>query len=95
MNNAIEGVGDSKDKYIELDIYEEDNKYIIYIRNSIMPMAEEKLKKMFDEGYSTKGKNRGYGLSNIKNILDKYKGNLQLNLESGFIEFNIELPILD
>ena len=48
---------------------------------------------MFKEGYSTKGINRGYGLFNIKSILDKHKGNIYFNVEDDYIEFNIELPI--
>ena len=95
LNNAIEGSIISKEKFVELDIYEEDDKYIIYVRNSVAPMVEDKIKKIFKAGYSTKGENRGYGLSNIKNILDKHKGELKLNLEKSFFELNIELPILD
>ena len=95
LNNAIEGSVISKEKFVELDIYEEEDKYIIYVRNSVAPMAEDKIKKIFKPGYSTKGENRGYGLSNIKNILDKHKGKLNVNLEKSFFELNIELPILD
>lgn len=95
LNNAIEGSVISKEKFVELDIYEEEDKYIIYVRNSVAPMAEDKIKKIFKEGYSTKGENRGYGLSNIKNILDKHKGKLNFNLEERFFELSIELPILD
>ena len=93
LNNAIESSGLCKEKYVELDIYEEDDEYIIYLKNSIEDLEKESIKGMFKEGYSTKGINRGYGLFNIKSILDKHKGNIYFNVEDSYIEFNIELPI--
>lgn len=93
LNNAIESSGLCKEKYVELDIYEEDDEYIIYLKNSIEDLEKESTKRMFKEGYSTKGINRGYGLFNIKSILDKHKGNIYFNVEDDYIEFNIELPI--
>ena len=93
LNNAIESSGLCKEKYVELDIYEEDDEYIIYIKNSIEGIDKEFIKRMFKEGYSTKGNNRGYGLFNIKSILDKHKANIYTNVKEGYIEFNIELPI--
>lgn len=93
LNNSIESSGLCKEKYVELDIYEEDDEYIIYIKNSVEDIDKELVKKMFKEGYSTKGNNRGYGLFNIKNILDKHKGKIYSNIEDGYIEFNIEIPI--
>ena len=93
LNNAIESSGLCKEKYVELDIYEEDDEYIIYLKNSIEDLEKESTKRMFKEGYSTKGINRGYGLFNIKSILDKHKGNIYFNVEDSYIEFNIELPI--
>ncbi len=93
LNNAIESSGSCKGKYVELDIYEEDDEYIIYMKNSIEDIDKEVAKKMFKEGYSTKGINRGYGLFNIKNIVEKHKGNIYSNIQDDYIEFNIELPI--
>ncbi|SCJ59755.1 Sensor protein CitS [uncultured Clostridium sp.] len=93
LNNAIESSGLCKEKYVELDIYEEDDEYIIYVKNSIEDLEKEAIKRMFKEGYSTKGINRGYGLFNIKSILDKHKGNIYFNIKDDYIEFNIELPI--
>ena len=92
LNNAIESSVVCKEKYVELDIYEEDKEYIIYVKNSIESIDKKLVEKMFKERYSTKGSNRGYGLLNIKNILDKHKGKLYLNVEDDYIEFNIEIP---
>ena len=93
LNNAIESSGLCTEKYVELDVYEEDGEYIIYMKNSIENVDKNLSKKMFKEGYSTKGTNRGYGLFNIKSIIDKHRGKVYTNIEDEYIEFNIELPI--
>ena len=40
-------------------------------------------------GYSTKGEGRGYGLYNVKNIVDKYRGKIQLSLEEDIMNIKI------
>lgn len=51
--------------------FQEKDSDIIVVENSI---REEKINisKIFDLGYSSKGENRGIGLSNVHDILDKY-----------------------
>lgn len=40
-------------------------------------------------GYSTKGEGRGYGLYNVKNIVDKYKGKIQISLDDDIVDIKI------
>ena len=40
-------------------------------------------------GYTTKGEGRGYGLYNVKNIVDKYKGKIQIGLDESLISIKI------
>ena len=40
-------------------------------------------------GYSTKGEGRGYGLYNVKNIVDKYRGKIQISLDDDIISIKI------
>ena len=73
LDNAIEE-GENNDKHIiRVSFIREDRVLIILISNScgedIPPIH-----KINKKGYSTKGKNRGIGLSNLKDILDIYKG---------------------
>lgn len=43
------------------------------------------MRKIWDEGYSTKGKNRGLGLTSYQQILSKYQNvTKQTTLENGY-----------
>ena len=80
LNNAIEATSMIKKKELEV-ILEEDNRYyIINVKNRTEGLKGEDLSNIFKMGYSTKGEGRGYGLYNVKNIVDKYRGKIQLSL---------------
>lgn len=69
MDNAIEECIKSTKKYFILDIYLEDDKIVFKICNTFNGNID--VDKIDQEKYSTKGKNRGYGLSLAKDILSK------------------------
>ena len=71
LNNAVEGAADSYLKQMEVAVIKMDFETVIVIQNSCkitMTPSED----LFALGFSTKGKNRGLGLNNVKEILDKY-----------------------
>lgn len=72
-------------------IGEEDKEHIIKVKNSTKGIDEELLGSIFKEGFSTKGDDRGYGLYNIKSIVDKYKGKIKLSLKDDMLEFHISV----
>ena len=78
-----------KKKELEV-ILEEDNRYyIINVKNRTEGLKGEDLSNIFKMGYSTKGEGRGYGLYNVKNIVDKYRGKIQLSLEEDIMNIKI------
>ena len=68
LDNAIEAVKDLKEKQINIEIYLMDGKLCIDITNNFEGKLE--LDKLDKEKYTTKGKNHGYGLSLVKQIID-------------------------
>ena len=71
LNNAVEGAADSYLKQMEVAVIKMDFDSVIVIQNSCkitMTPSED----LFALGFSTKGRNRGLGLNNVKEILDKY-----------------------
>ena len=71
LNNAVEGAADSYLKQMEVAVIKMDFETVIVIQNSCkinMTPSEN----LFALGFSTKGRNRGLGLNNVKEILDKY-----------------------
>ncbi|MEY8701109.1 GHKL domain-containing protein [Streptococcus ferus] len=76
-DNAIEAAFESSSPEITLALFEQRNALVFIIQNTT---KEERIEvnKIFNEGYSTKGQDRGLGLTTVKRILDNYpKANLQ------------------
>ena len=72
LNNAVEGAAESYLKKMEVAVIKMDLETVIVIQNSCkITMAPSE--DLFELGFSTKGRNRGIGLNNVKEILDKYE----------------------
>ena len=85
LNNAIEATSIIDKKEIEVDISEDNRSYIINVRNYTEGLKAESLSNIFKMGYSTKGEGRGYGLYNVKQIVEKHKGKIQISLDDDII----------
>ncbi len=71
VDNAIEAAIESKEKRVDLAFFYNDDKLQLVVQNS----SKEKqvsIRNMFNQGFSTKGDNRGIGLANVKSILEEY-----------------------
>lgn len=68
IDNSIEEVCKIKEKNIIISLYIEDNSLIIEVSNNFKGTINPE--KIFQEGYTTKGKGHGYGLSLVKKIID-------------------------
>ena len=71
LNNAVEGALESYRKQMEVAVIKLDSEILIIIQNS-RKNRSIKPEEIFNIGYSTKGINRGIGLNNVKEILEKY-----------------------
>ena len=69
IDNAIQAVTDLKDKYLDIDMYKDDNFLVIAISNNYIGNIE--LDRLDERGYTTKSKGHGYGLSLVKEIINK------------------------
>jgi sensor histidine kinase regulating citrate/malate metabolism len=56
-------------------------------------MLSNDVSKVFAAGFSTKGENRGYGLSNVRSMVAKHGGNIELTVNEGKVEFRVYLPL--
>lgn len=77
LDNAIEAAMESEKKNISLLITRNEQDVSIVVTNTFKNPPD--INKMFNYGYSTKGKNRGIGLSIVKDILNTKYPNLLLN----------------
>jgi sensor histidine kinase regulating citrate/malate metabolism len=90
LDNAFEAVRNNDNKQVVLNIINKGNKNIIEIRNRGITIKPENISKIFKRGFSTKeGKNRGYGLYNVKKIVEHSGGKIQLFFEEDYTIFKI------
>ena len=67
IDNAIEEVVKNSRKEIRINLYIENNKFCIKISNNYS--GKISVDKINNEGYTTKGKGHGYGLSLVRKII--------------------------
>jgi Signal transduction histidine kinase regulating citrate/malate metabolism len=92
IDNAIEEVEklDPEDRIIHLDFY---NNYL-EVRNRVSLMISESrredVSRFFEHGYSTKaGNNRGFGLSNVLSIAERYGVSVKTKWVDKYIVFRL------
>ncbi|MEG0843741.1 MAG: GHKL domain-containing protein [Romboutsia sp.] len=93
IDNAIDELkaNNKEYKYIHVDIYGEENIYNVTIKNNGSKIKDTK--KIFEMGYSSKGKSRGYGLYAIKRMLESYNCTIKVISDEEETEFIMEIPI--
>lgn len=79
LDNSIEEASQIANGTVEIGIFDMEMSYLVIIKNSVRENIEP-LYQLEVEGYSTKGENRGLGLSNLNEISQREK-NLTLETE--------------
>ncbi|WP_445488828.1 DcuS/MalK family sensor histidine kinase [Niallia sp. 03133] len=79
VDNAFDAVEKSAVKKIDLYFqYDNHNNFYIKIKDTGIGVKEEDTENIFKKGFSTKGKNRGYGLFLIMESLKKLNGEMEI-----------------
>lgn len=82
IDNALEATVICENGKLEIGFIKRNNAVMIVIENSIQKEAPS-IQKIFQKGFSTKGENRGLGLSTLREILSKYpKASLDTIIEN-------------
>ncbi|MBN1046542.1 GHKL domain-containing protein [Clostridium botulinum] len=92
LNNAFEEVmkNECTKKNIKIKILTQNKTSHLIIKNQLVNSNDINLNKMFKKGYSTKSvSSRGYGLHNVKQIVNFHKGYIKIKVESTEIIFDI------
>lgn len=92
LDNAREAAFTCPNKFIHFAAITTDSEIIFVIKNSC-PEDTSPVYKLYEEGYSTKGKNRGLGLASIKNLIDEKYENILLNTSVKNCIFTQEIRI--
>ncbi len=95
LNNAIDAIGDH-DGIINITTRAEESNVKVHIKDNGPGMREDVVRKIFDPFFSTKevGNGAGLGLSISFGIVQRHKGNIEVNSEIGEgTELIITLPL--
>lgn len=88
LDNAMEAVENIEEKQIDIQVVYQKKKLFIEIQN---PYEVTKIKKQGDTLLTNKDNRElhGYGLKNVKKIVDKYDGVFDVNYQEGIFCVNI------
>jgi len=92
LDNAFEAILNSEetdDRQVILTIGTEEGKKVLQVENTGEKILSKDLDNIFNKGFSTKGDNRGYGLYNVKKIVNKYDGKILLPLNNKYTTIKI------
>ncbi|OCA99681.1 ATP-binding protein [Clostridium beijerinckii] len=94
VNNAVKAM---KNKgTIIAESYEDLNNIVINIANDGEKIPDNIINKIFDSGFTTKNnnnKNHGYGLSIVRELIEKHNGRIKVESNEYMTKFTIVLPI--
>lgn len=94
IDNAIKAM--KGEGIIIAKVYEEVENIVIKIENNGPKINDKFLDKIFESGFTTKENNEkshGFGLSIVKELIEKYNGKISLKSSDISTEFKIILPI--
>lgn len=92
LDNAIEAAILTEEKIVKVVIVKNDTKVTFIISNSCLENTPP-VYKIYEDGFTTKGADRGIGLKNVREIIDKKYKNVLLNTKIENLTFNQELNI--
>ncbi|MEI4770509.1 sensor histidine kinase [Psychrobacillus sp. FJAT-51614] len=93
IDNAFDAVANQKEKKVAFSITGLGNDIIIEVTDNGKGISEDLLESLFTLGYSSKGENRGYGLFNVKRIVESFGGTIEVSNErNGGSIFTVYLP---
>lgn len=90
-DNAIEAAVETSHPVVSFAFLEQEGRQIFIVENTIKEFSIHS-DNIFKKGFSTKGENRGLGLSNVQNIISHYP-NVSLRTTSHDHSFRQELEI--
>lgn len=93
IDNAFEAVELQEKKKVSFSITGLGNDIIIDVTDNGKGISDDLLESLFTLGYSSKGENRGYGLFNVKRIVEALGGSIEVgNERNGGTIFTVYLP---
>ena len=93
LSNAIRAASGSKDPYVEVKAWKNNNAYLIQVKNSFAGKLVLDSQTGLPETSKDDKESHGYGLMNMKRITEKYYGTIQLEHEGNMVIFTALMMI--
>lgn len=95
LDNAIEALEYQEEKRVVIKMYINGERLCVEVANRSRVFLNNEIEKFCEYGYSSKGSNRGIGLSRVKEIVHKYRGIFQIQNriygDKNYVNFKIML----
>lgn len=92
LDNAIDAAGNSDNPWIYLEWVADSSGSVLRVTNSGPPIPEGLQSRLFEPGQSTKGADRGFGLTICRKIANELGGFLTVETNSDSTSFVLTLP---
>ncbi|MBK5486517.1 sensor histidine kinase [Bacillus sp. TH17] len=93
IDNAFDAVSAQEEKNVSFFVTDIGHDIVFEVIDSGAGIPAEKISTIFQKGFSTKGNDRGYGLANVKEMVDLLEGTIEIqNEKNGGAIFTIYLP---
>ena len=90
IENAFDACLESdKESFVKIFIYENDKDIKIEVSDNGKSIDKNIRDRLFENGVSSKGKDRGIGLFTVKSRVDLYDGNIKIEQHKDYKEFKI------
>ena len=95
IDNAVDAVRQmpmESLREITIILAEDASGYRFSVENTGLPIPREFRESIFQAGVSTKGTDRGMGLSIVRSILEKHGGRIETDIKNGRTRFFGSVP---
>lgn len=93
INNSAEALR-GEEGLISIEIFEKGKNVYITVKDDGVGISRESLKRIFEEGYTTKTAGNGLGLSKVKSVLESVGGGISVKSKIGSgTQVKIKLPL--
>lgn len=94
LDNAIEAADEKGEgETVRLEISTEPGQYQFIVANTGNPIPQQTISQIFEENFTTKGQNRGLGLTIVQEITEKYSGTIKVNSTKEETIFTLIIPM--
>lgn len=92
IENSLDAVKNDGSGYVNIKIVEDEQFLNIQVKNNGAEIPLEYRYKIYEQGFSTKEGQRGYGMYIVKKIIDEFNGKINFHIYEG-VRWDVVIPM--